>query len=553
MSLDGTGLVAIQDNRFSMTPFSLLRTSPGPIRSRLLRDLALLVLLTVGLLVAINILLINLIKEDLAESRIDGATALVRDEVRGLLLPVEQQLLIIRDGLAAAGLTPADEQALSQRLVPILAHMTQIAGAMDASADGAEYFLRRDGDGWLTRLREPGSGQALRLTRWDAELRPSEQREEETEHDPRTRPWFSAAADHPGDIVWTRPYVFESLQVPGLTASMGWMQSGQLRVTALDVTIESIVASIERHAVAAEGRGFLFSGAGGIYLAEDGTLEPDPDQASGFFSGHLTPGGPLAFDAVAAWNLAGRPAEGLVRFSSQGADWWGGFKPLTEDLAGGWAGVALPVSETLAILQSRWHIVAATALGILLASLGMTTLLVRKYHRQLRDMPKLGIDRRRAAEDLRELIASGEGTHLEFKSTMRMNLHSKVIGREIEMAWLKAVAAFLNSEGGILLLGVSDGGSALGLDADKFENEDKCRLHFKNLLNHHIGAEYARFLRFDLYDLDGLRVGAVECERADMPAFLHDDKNREMFIIRNGPSNIELSISRALKYIRSRF
>ena len=536
-----------------MTPFSLLRTSPGPIRSRLLRDLVLLVLLTVGLLVAINILLINLIKEDLAESRIEAATALVRDEVRGLLLPVEQQLLIVRDGLAAAGLTPADEGALNQRLIPILAHMGQIAGAIDASADGAEYFLRRDGDGWMSRLHEPGTGHPMRITRWDAALRAQATLEEASEHDPRTRPWFSAAADRPGTVFWTRPYVFESTQVPGLTASLGWTQSEELRVTALDVTIETIVASIERHAVAAEGRGFLFSGAGGVYVPEDDSLPPDPDRASGFFSAHLPPGGPLVFDAVSAWNLAGRPAQGLIRFTSSGVQWWGGFRPLTDDLSGGWAGVVLPVSETLAILRSRWHVVALTVLGILLASLGMTTLLVRKYHHQLRDMPKLSIDRRRAAEDLRELIASGEGTHLEFKSTMRMNLHSKVMGREIEMAWLKAVAAFLNSEGGILLLGVSDDGTVLGLDADKFENEDKCRLHFKNLLNHHIGAEYAQFVRFELYNLDDLRVGAVECERSDMPAFLHDDKSREMFIIRNGPSNIELSISRALRYIRSRF
>ncbi|WP_296807759.1 ATP-binding protein [Thiocapsa sp.] len=536
-----------------MTPFSLLRTSSGPVRSRLLRDLVLLVLLTVGLLVAINILLINLIKEDLAENRIEAATALVRDEVRGLLVPVEQQLLIIRDGLAAAGLTPADEGALNQRLAPILAHMGQIAGAIDASADGAEYFLRRDGNGWMSRLRDPGTGQPLRITRWDAELRPQETREEASEHDPRTRPWFSAAADRPGTLLWTRPYVFESTQIPGLTASLGWMQSGQVRVTALDVTIQTIVESIERHAVAAEGRGFLFSGAGGVYVPEDSARAPDPEQASGFFSAHLTPGGPLAFDAVSAWNQADRPSQGLIRFTSSGVQWWGGFRPLTEDLSGGWAGVVLPVSETLAILRSRWHIVALTVLGILMASLGMTTLVVRKYHRQLRDMPKLSIDRRRAEGDLRELIASGESTHLEFKSTMRMNLHSKVTGREIEMAWLKAVAAFLNSEGGILLLGVSDSGTVLGLEADKFENDDKCRLHFKNLLNHHIGAEYARFVRFDLYELDGLRVGAVECERADTPAFLHDDKNRELFIIRNGPSNIELPISRALKYIRSRF
>ena len=196
---------------------------------------------------------------------------------------------------------------------------------------------------------------------------------------------------------------------------------------------------------------------------------------------------------------------------------------------------------------------ASTALGILLASLALTMLVVRKYNRQLREMPKLTIDRRHAEGDIAELISCGEGTHLEFKSTMRMNLHSKVVGREIELAWLKAVAAFLNTEGGILLLGVSDDGTPLGLAADKFENEDKCRLHFKNLLSQFLGAEYARFVRFDLYDLNDLRIGVVECERADTPVFLKDDKQRELFIIRNGPSNIELSISRALKYIRSRF
>ena len=51
---------------------------------------------------------------------------------------------------------------------------------------------------------------------------------------------------------------------------------------------------------------------------------------------------------------------------------------------------------------------------------------------------------------------------------------------------------------GILLLGVADDGTLVGLETDKFENEDRCRLHFKNLLNHHLGAESARLVRFDL-------------------------------------------------------
>jgi hypothetical protein len=59
-------------------------------------------------------------------------------------------------------------------------------------------------------------------------------------------------------------------------------------------------------------------------------------------------------------------------------------------------------------------------------------------------------------------------------------------------------------------------------------------------------------VRFDLYELEGRKIGAVECERANLPVYLHT-KNTESFLIRNGPSNIELTISRAVKYIQGRF
>lgn len=532
---------------------ALLSLSPGPIRTRLLRDLVLLIAFTVGLLLIINILLINDIKHDLAGNRIENATAMVRDEVRNLLSPVQQQLLIIRDGLHKSGILPGDESRLSERCVPTLAHMPQIAGAIDAAADGREYFVRRDGDGWLTRMRAAGDQKTIRLTRWDATFSHQESREEPSDYDPRTRLWMTTALKRPGQVIWSEPYVFTSLRVPGVTASVAWMQDGQSRVTALDVTLQTIVDAIKRIVPDDDGQGFIFSGSGGVFVPPAATENTSSDHHRGFFSAQTWLGGPLQFDAVAAWKAAGRPAKDLLRFHSGGLDWWGGFRPLTEDAEGAWVGVAVPVSETLAILQSRWHIVLLTALGILGASLGLAVMLVRKYSRQLRDLPKLSIDRHDPEQDLRELIAAGEGAHLEFKSTMRMNLHSKTTGKEIELAWLKGVAAFLNTEGGILLLGIADDGTTLGLAADKFDSDDKCRLHFKNLLNQHLGPEYARFVRFFLYDLDEVRIGAVECERADAPVFLRDDKQRELFIIRNGPSNIELPISRALKYIRGRF
>ena len=114
--------------------------------------------------------------------------------------------------------------------------------------------------------------------------------------------------------------------------------------------------------------------------------------------------------------------------------------------------------------------------------------MIRKYRNQLisRSPAVLGIN----DPDIRlkEIIKNGESNTLEFKSTMRMNLNTNQPGKEIELAWLKAATAFMNSDGGILLLGVNDRGDIVGLEPDKFENEDKCLLHFKNLINQHIGA-----------------------------------------------------------------
>lgn len=124
----------------------------------------------------------------------------------------------------------------------------------------------------------------------------------------------------------------------------------------------------------------------------------------------------------------------------------------------------------------------------------MTIFLVRRYGHQLKDLPQQHIGRYGLESKINALIKAGESTTLEFKSTMRTNLKTGKIGKEIEIAWLKTVVAFMNSDGGILLIGVADTGKILGTEIDNFVNEDKCRLHFKNMLNTHIGAEFTRFI-----------------------------------------------------------
>ena len=532
-------------------PFS--KISNTPIRSRLFRDLVLIILLTACLLILVSWLLIGALKRDLASVRITDAAQLVRDEVQNLLLPVEQQLLIARDGLIADGAVPGDRSVLDVRFMPTLRHMEQIAGAIYADAGGSEYFLLRATDGWLVRQRASGASGTGTWNQLDDAGSVQDTREGPLDYDPRQRPWYQAALASEGERVsWSAPYIFHSSQVPGVTVSLTWQVEGDTRVLAFDIVLSRILDAIGRLPLGTDGKGFLFSSEGGVFMSSS---EENGDRLHArhrFFSAHERLGGPLFIDAVAAWRDAGGPSDDLIQFSSGGRSWWGGFRPLTEHARTAWVGVAIPVSATTGILQSRWHILALNTLVIVGLGIGLAAILMRKYSRQLRDLPKLAIDRQDYANDLYDLIANGEDTHIEFKSTMRTNLHTSKPGKEIELAWLKAVAAFMNTEGGILLIGVADDACILGLEADKFENDDKCRLHFKNLLNQHLGAEYTRHLRFELYELDGKQIAAVECERADTPVFLRN-KNTESFLIRNGPSNIELSLSRALKYIRGRF
>jgi len=532
---------------------SQLYASPGHIRSRLFRDLILLVLFTVGILFLVNWFLIGELKEEYAGSQIATATALVRDEVLSLIGPVEQQLLITGDGLRSSSLTPQDRDSLNERFGPVMRHVNQIAGAVYADDTGAEYFLLREDSEWVGRERPPGASSFATWTRWNSDGKELGTVRKALDYDPRTRPWFVPAMGTEGEhVTWSPPYVFQSLKVPGITASVAWKEGAMTRVVAMDVVLSRIVDALDSLPLGPEGRGFLFSSNGGVYVPKQGDGVLSAEKGSRFFSANEDLGGTLLFDAVAAWEAEGRPADDPIRFRSQRGDWWGGFLPVSREPNSAWVGVALADSDTVGLFRSRWEVLAATALVILAIGVGLVVILMRKYSRQLRDLPKLSIDRTSYERDLYELINSGEDMHLELKSTMRTNLHTGKPDKDIELAWLKGAAAFMNSEGGILLLGVADDGALVGLETDSFENEDKCRLHFKNLLNQHLGAENARLVRFHLYSLESKQIGALECERSNLPVYLRN-KNVEAFLIRSGPSNIELSVSRAVKYIQSRF
>ena len=65
-----------------------------------------------------------------------------------------------------------------------------------------------------------------------------------------------------------------------------------------------------------------------------------------------------------------------------------------------------------------------------------------------------------------EVAQMGESDRLEFKSSARWNLRTDKRDEAMEEVVAKTVAAFMNSAGGTLLLGVDDGGNLIGLGPD---------------------------------------------------------------------------------------
>jgi CRP-like cAMP-binding protein len=152
----------------------------------------------------------------------------------------------------------------------------------------------------------------------------------------------------------------------------------------------------------------------------------------------------------------------------------------------------------------------------------------------------------------RRLIELGENEFVEFKSSLRYNFHTKKYGKEIEHAVLKTIAAFLNTSGGTLIIGVDDDKNIIGIGQDRFQDSDHVLLHLTRILQERIGTEHARFVKGTLEQSNGKEVLRVDVKPAPSPAYLTYN-SEEVFYVRTGPATTPMRVSEVYNYILSRF
>ena len=154
-------------------------------------------------------------------------------------------------------------------------------------------------------------------------------------------------------------------------------------------------------------------------------------------------------------------------------------------------------------------------------------------------------------KDIREIIKLSESATLEFKSTLQWDVVQKKVNKALRKQVLKTIAAFLNSSGGILIIGVEDDGNVFGLEEDlaRLRNStDRFANQLVTLVTDYIGAEYAGYLDVSFEPVNGKQICRVDVSPAPIPAYLRGDRGQE-FWIRFGPTSRSLDSEETVNYI----
>jgi type I restriction enzyme R subunit len=164
----------------------------------------------------------------------------------------------------------------------------------------------------------------------------------------------------------------------------------------------------------------------------------------------------------------------------------------------------------------------------------------------------------RAHRNAEELIKRGESKTLEFKATLRWSLNEdQQDDKGVTHGVLKTIAAFLNTEGGDLLIGVADDGSIVGVEKDQLESDDKFMRHLAQVVRNGLGDRAGTCIDPKVQIVQGKTVCVVSCQRSPEPVFLKWKGVEAVpdgdFFVRSGPGTVKLSPESAREYIRIRF
>ena len=161
------------------------------------------------------------------------------------------------------------------------------------------------------------------------------------------------------------------------------------------------------------------------------------------------------------------------------------------------------------------------------------------------------------AQSIDELLVNDEDDAVEFKSTARWDVRESVRNPAIEDAVVKAVAAFLNTDGGTLLIGVAPDGSLVGLGDDyphvKPENGDGFVNWLTTHLSNALGAAAVMRTRARIVSQSEVELCRLDVAPSSQPTWAKTSKELRVFFVRMNNSSRTLPADELDAYFTDRW
>jgi len=156
-----------------------------------------------------------------------------------------------------------------------------------------------------------------------------------------------------------------------------------------------------------------------------------------------------------------------------------------------------------------------------------------------------------------DVVRKKETGQIEFKSNLRYSKSKKQVLKVLETKIINTIVGFMNTNGGILLIGVNNDGKIIGLDGDYSslgkgkQDCDGFRLRLNELyVINGIKVPVLNYVTEFIEKIDNREFCIVTVDPSNEPIFLKDDQS---IIIRMGNSTRPLSPKEAIEYTLKRF
>ncbi len=186
-------------------------------------------------------------------------------------------------------------------------------------------------------------------------------------------------------------------------------------------------------------------------------------------------------------------------------------------------------------------------IGIVSSTITVTVLVILPEVRKTDNLPSF-----------QEMIEMDESQILERKPFLRWNPRKKAIDKNLEYEVAEVIAAFMNTNQGIVLIGQDDSKNILGIENEyphmpsKKKDRDAFEIRLTEIVNNKIGPDKFSLIKIEYEEVETHILCIITVEKSEEPVFVKLE-GKVVFPIRQGSKTQLLDSESQHRYIQSNF